>query len=79
MFLFEKTVIGVYRNRLYGLKERLPFHDMATLKANSAGKNLNVTNINTKAGPPNRQTCLQPNNSFVYESKQPSFGQRHQF
>ena len=30
------------------------FHAMAKLKENSAGKDVNVTNKNTKVGPPNR-------------------------
>ena len=80
MFLFEKSVIGAYCNRLYDLKERQdPFSDYGQIKANSAGKNLNVTNINTKVGPPNRRTCLLPNSSFLYESKRPPLGRRHQF
>ena len=33
-----------------------PFHAMAELKENSAGKDVNVTNKSTKAGPPNRPT-----------------------
>ena len=35
MFLFEKSVIGTYCNRLYDLnmaKSRAPFHAMAELK-----------------------------------------------
>ena len=52
------------------LKERQgPFSYYGQIKANSAGKNLNVTNINMKEGPPNRRTCLPPNSSFLYESK----------
>ena len=35
-----------------------PFHAMAELKQNSVGKDFNVTNINTKAGPTNRQIGL---------------------
>ena len=31
-----------------------PFHAVAELKKNSAGKAFNVTNKSTKAGPPNR-------------------------
>ena len=49
MFLFEKSVIGTYCNRLYDLKKsHSPFSCYGRIKANSAGKNLNVTNINTK-------------------------------
>ena len=49
MFLFEKSIIGTYCNRLYDLKEsHSPFSCYGRIKANSAGKNLNVTNINTK-------------------------------
>ena len=51
MFLFEKSLIGAYCNRLYDLKEsHSPFSCYGRIKANSAGKNLNVTNINTKKG-----------------------------
>ena len=50
MFLFEKSLIGAYCNRLYDLGQRYgPFLFHGRIKANSAGKNLNVTNINTKA------------------------------
>ena len=31
------------------------FHAMGELKKNNTGKDVNVTNKNTKAGPPNRQ------------------------
>ena len=45
MFLFEKSVIGTYRNRLYDLKESYsPFSCYGRIKANSAGKDLDVTN-----------------------------------
>ena len=65
MLLFEKSLIGTYCNRLYNLKEKQdPFSCQGRIKANSADKNLNVTSINTKAGPPNCQTCLPPNSSF---------------
>ena len=51
MFLFEKNLIGTYCNRLYDLKEsHCPFSCYGRIKANSAGKNLNVTSINTKKG-----------------------------
>ena len=51
MFLFEKSVIGAYCNRLYNLKEsHSPFSSYGRIKANSASKNLNVTDIDTKAG-----------------------------
>ena len=47
--MFEKSVIGTYCNRLYDLKESHgPFSCYGRIKANSAGKNFNVTNINTK-------------------------------
>ena len=42
-----------------------PFHAMAELMENNAGKDLNVTNKNTKAGPPNRQISLPVNSSFL--------------
>ena len=32
-----------------------PFHAVVELMQNSAGKNLNVTNVDTKMEPPNRQ------------------------
>ena len=80
MFLFEKILIGIYCNWLYDLGQRHgPFSCYDQIKANSAGKNLNVTNINTKAGPPNHQICLPLNSSFLYQSKRPQFGLRHQF
>ena len=51
MFLFEKSVIGVYCKRLYDLKKsHSPFSCYGRIKANSAGKNLNVSNVNTKKG-----------------------------
>ena len=51
MFLLEKTVIGTYCTRFYDLKERhSPFSCYGRIKANSAGKNLNVTNIDPKKG-----------------------------
>ena len=56
-----------------------PFHATAELKQNSAGKDVNVTNKNTKAGPPNRQIGLPLNSSFLYESKRPPFGKHQQF
>ena len=66
MFLFEKSIIGVCCNRLYGLAERHGFFSCyGRIKANSAGKNLNATNINTKAGPPNRPIGLPLNSSFL--------------
>ena len=80
MLLFEKSVIGPYCNRLYDLKERQgPFLCYGRSKSNSADKNPNVTNFNKKVGPSNRQTCLSLNSSFLYESKRPPFGGRHQF
>ena len=49
MFLLEKSVIGTYCNRVYDLKESHSlFSCHGQIKANSAGKNLNVTNINSK-------------------------------
>ena len=66
MFLFKKSLIGAYCNRLYGLEERHgPFSCYGRIKANSAGKNFDVTNINTKPGPPNRQIDLPLNSSFL--------------
>ena len=58
MFLFEKSLIGVYSNKLNDLKEwQDPFLCYGRIKANSAGKNPNVTNTYTKAGSPNRRTA----------------------
>ena len=42
-----------------------PFHAMAELNQNSAGKDFNVTNKNTKAGPSNRPIGLPLNSSFL--------------
>ena len=84
MFLFEKSSIATYRNRLYDLGQRHgPFPCYGQNKANGAGENLNVTNINTcnkintKVGPPNREIGLPLNSSFLYETKRPPFGQHH--
>ena len=52
MLLLQKRLIRVYWNMRCALREGMaPFHVMAQLKQNSAGKDLDVTNINTKAGP----------------------------
>ena len=68
----------IYCNSLYDLEERHgPFSCYGRIKANSAGENFNVTNINTKAGTPNRQIGLPVNSSFPYESKRSPFGRRH--
>ena len=50
----------------YG-KGMAPFYAMAELKQNSAGKDFNVTNINTKTGPPNRQIGL-PLNRYEWKN-----------
>ena len=53
MLLFEKSVIGAYCNRLYDLlveESHSPFLCYGRIKANSAGKNLNVTNVNPTKG-----------------------------
>ena len=51
MFLLEKSEIGTYCNRLYDLKEsHSPFSCYGRIKANSAGQNHNVININQKMG-----------------------------
>ena len=42
-----------------------PFRAKAELKQNSAGKDVNVTNRNTKAGPLNRQIGLPLNISIL--------------
>ena len=41
-----------------------PFHAVAELKQNGAGKDVNVTNKSTKEGPPNRQIGLPLNSSI---------------
>ena len=80
MFLFEKCLIGAYCNRLYDLGERHgSFLCYCRIKANSAGKILIVTNINTKAGPSNCQIGLSLNSLFLYESKQLPFERYHHF
>ena len=61
MFLFEKSLRGAYSNRLYDLGQRHGPLCYGRIKANSVGKNLDVTTIDTKAGPPNRQICLPLN------------------
>ena len=66
MFLLEKSFIGAYCNRLYDLKERHgSFYAKAELKQTAQAKILNVANINTKVGPPNRQIGLPLNSSFL--------------
>ena len=55
MLLFKKSLIGAYWNTgmLYDFGERHgPFSCYGRIKANSADKDLHVTNINTKARPP---------------------------
>ena len=56
-----------------------PFHAMAELKENSAGKDVNVTNKNTKTGPPNLQLGQPLNSSFLKLSKRSLFGKHVQF
>ena len=66
MFLFKKNVIGAYWIRLYDLGGRHgSFSCYGRIKANSAGKDVNVTNIDMKAGPPNCQIGLPLNSSFL--------------
>ena len=58
MVLFQMSLIGAYCNMLYDLGERHgTFSCYGRIKANSAGKNLNVTSISTKAEPPNRENA----------------------
>ena len=79
MFLFEKSLIGVYWNWLYDLGERYGhFSCYGGIKANTASKDLNVTNINTKVESTNRQIGLPLNSLFLCESKRPLFGRRHE-
>ena len=42
----------------------MAFFDTMAIKANNAIKDINVTDINMKAGPPNRQTGLPLTSSF---------------
>ena len=52
--MLERSLIGDYCNRLYYVGERHGlFSCYGRITENSVGKDLNVTNINTKAGPPN--------------------------
>ena len=67
MFLFENSLTGAYWNRLYDFEERRGFFlCYGRIKANSAAKELNVTNINTYGDSPNRQIGLSLNSSFVF-------------
>ena len=78
--MFEKSLVRAYCNRLLDLKERYgTFSCYDRLKANSVGKNLNVTKINTKAGPPNREICLALIAHFFSESKRPHLGDANNF
>ena len=64
MLLFEKSLIGAYCNRLYDLGEKHgPFLCYGRIRANSAGKDGNITKL--KVGPPNRQIDLTLNSSFL--------------
>ena len=75
MFFFEKSLRGAYCNMLYDLGQRHGlFSCYGRIKANRAGKNLNVININTKAGPPNHQIGLPLNSSFLYASNDHHLG-----
>ena len=66
---------GDFSSRLYDLKENHgPFSCYGRIKANSAGKNVNVTNSNTKVAPLIRQIGVPPNNSYLLLSKRPPFG-----
>ena len=63
--MLKKNLIGAYRIRLYDLGERHgPFSCYGRIKANSTGKDIDVTNIYVKAGLPNCQTGLKLNSSF---------------
>ena len=66
MFLFRMSLIGVYCNRLYDLREKHSlFSGRGRIKANTAGKNLNDKYINIKADPPYRQIGLPLNCSLL--------------
>ena len=52
---------------------------MAELKQTAQAKILMSQILIQKAGPPNRQTWLPPNSSFLYESKRRPFGRPHRF
>ena len=65
MFLFEKSTIGAYCNRLYDLEERHgSFSRYGRIKENSVAKDVNATNVDTKESPTDRQTGLPLNSSF---------------
>ena len=65
-FLFEKSLIGTCCNRLNDLGERHGhILGYGRIKANSACKNLIVTNTNVKAGPPNCQIGPPLNSLFI--------------
>ena len=64
MFLFKKSLIGAYCNRLYDLEERALFHAMAELKQPTQAKILMSQILIQKAKLPNRQVDLSLNSSF---------------
>ena len=58
--------MGVYWNRLYDFKKRHGFFSRYDrIEANSAAKELNITNRNTKGGLPNRPIGLLLHASFI--------------
>ena len=66
MFWFEKSLMGVYCNTLYDLGGRhRSFSCCGRIEANSTGKNVDVTNINVKASPLNRQIGIPLNSPFL--------------
>ena len=50
-------------------KGMAPFSSCGPIETNSAAKELTVTNINMKAGPPNRQIGLLLNGSFLCQNE----------
>ena len=64
--MLKKSLIGAYWNRLYDFGEKHSlFSCYGRITANSPGKELNVTNINTKGCSPSRKIDLSLNSSFL--------------
>ena len=65
-FLLKSSLIGSYANMLFNFEERHSlFSRYGQITANSAAKELHITNINTKGCQPNRQTGLSLNCLFL--------------
>ena len=80
MFLFEKSLIGAYCNRLYDLKKgSAPFHAKAKLKQTAQAKILVSPILIRKRAHQIVQHAYHQTAHFFCESKRPTFGRRHQF